>query len=100
MNIRAKVDSSNNLKNSTNSLQLESIKDSDEYDNISPENSKNSQHVPTVIEKQNATIETYIGLKLSFLLFLFNKSTNEKPIPAHKNPFRVCNIVSQYGIFI
>ena len=37
MNIRAKVDSSNNLKNSTNSLQLESIKDSDEYDNISPE---------------------------------------------------------------
>jgi len=60
--------------------------------------SKNSHKTPIVIEKQNATTATNKGDNLFnefFLFFLFNISIIEKPIAAHKNPFKVCKIVSQ-----
>ena len=59
-------------------------------------NSKNSHKTPTVIEKQNATTATNKGerLMLTFVL-LFKISIKENPMAAHKNPLRVCKIVSQ-----
>ena len=90
MNIRAKVDSSNNLKNSTNSLQLESIKDSDEYDNISPENSfpnssknlimiqhfndKNGRPSVQIVNNQSKKYYQNLGVDMNFN----NSSSEEK----------------------
>ena len=90
MNIRAKIDSSNNLKYSTNSLQLESIKDSDEYDNISPENSfpnssknlimiqhfndKNGRPSVQIVNNQSKKYYQNLGVDMNFN----NSSSEEK----------------------
>ena len=59
----------------------------EKYPHINPENYFN---ISSMIRDTND--------KFIFLLFWFNKSTNEKPIPAHRNPFNVWSIVSQNGI--
>lgn len=58
--------------------------------------SKNSHSTPMVMEKQKATMAINRGdserEKRSFRL---NRSTREKPMAAHKNPFSVWSMVSQ-----
>ena len=58
--------------------------------------SKNSHSTPTVIEKQNATKDTYSGDKRNFSCRLRVRiSISEKPKAAHTNPLVVCSITSQ-----
>ena len=64
-------------------------------------NSKNSHRTPIVMEKQNAANATYTGESVNLIFaFRLRMSISEKPTAAHRKPFVVCSIVSQFGYWI